>query len=101
MSHQRRVTCETMYRLRVNQANNWRDRFGNILRSLASRVDGRYSVAIEMISLPHLSEDENIRIINTGIDLMNDLQRQAVNHEAVDVISKKATPWLYEDSNSN
>ncbi|MDP4546512.1 hypothetical protein [Marinobacter sp. MDS2] len=89
------------YRFRVqdrkavmNDRPGWRVRLAWFFRSLADRLDGRESLAMDMESLPALPKAERNAAMNRGLDYAETLFATMVADEAMTVALHEYRPDL-------
>lgn len=86
----RSVQFECHVRLAMNAPpRGWRQRLGGWLRTLAQRLDGRTSLAIEMHSNLPLSAAERREIIHKGGEFMHRLLREQAILEVCDAAAAR------------
>lgn len=78
------VTIEIKYQydFRVNADIGWRQYLAGWLRTFAWMLDDRQHLSIEMITIPPVSREEQMRIINYGTDAMHQAMIDALRIEA-------------------
>lgn len=74
-----------------------RERIGNFIRSMASRIDGRVSVAITIESDPELPMLDKVMCVEHGLKHASRLFEKAVRLKCVDNKMPEVTPNLFED----
>lgn len=80
----------------VNRADGWRETVGMLLRKLAQRIDGRYSLAIRLQSLPPVPAQTRMDIIHKGLDRMQELLVEEAEAETIEAGMRVLHPDLYE-----
>lgn len=87
---------EWWFRVSANTRETGRKRIGNLLRDVADVIDGRESYALEMLSVPPVSEATRRVIVRKGIEHMGRLLDESAHSEAMDAGMKELCPKLYE-----
>jgi hypothetical protein len=90
----REVTAQWTSKFRSNTDVTLRDLIGSAIRRLADSIDGRRSVAIEMISIPALSTHEQCDVIRQGLKRMKEIQVEMVRLRTVDALANELMPSL-------
>lgn len=84
-------------RLRVNgPAASWRERVGNWLRAAAMRLDGRWSLAVELRSSERLDVAEQKEVLAAGFDEWTRQLGVATRLAAVEQLMRAQRPDLFE-----
>lgn len=94
------ISEDWAYAVQINQALTWRERLGNWLRGLASRVDGRTSMAIRMTTTPPLDQAARLEVLHTGVSQIIQSAKEASLWAAQERLLQRACPDLFE-SHSN
>jgi hypothetical protein len=87
------LTVGFEWRFQVNQTKTVREWLGAALRSLACRVDGRLSLAIDIDTSPPISSQQKIECIKFGFGQMKiaieDTVRAEATERILDVVMKE------------
>lgn len=78
------VTTKITWSLRVNRATTWRERLGNALRRLAGRIDGRWSLGIEIVTQPPIGITSQGECLFQGYAAMSRAIRSETEAEAIE-----------------
>lgn len=79
------------WKCRVNVSQSRRERIGDWLRKLATRIDRRYSLAIAIEATPAISRRDEILCIKHGVDKMLWAVNATVEAQAEEVLLMAAT----------
>lgn len=83
--------------LRVNgPAASWRERVGNWLRAAAMRVDGRWTLAVELRSSERLSVAEQKEVLRAGFAEWTRRLDVVTHQAAVEQLLRAQRPDLFE-----
>lgn len=97
-----RVSIRTLafsYSVRVNcNPENKRQRLAHLLRNLASMIDGRTSLAVEISSTPELSLEQKNECIRFGSEAIGKSVALLARSEALEEEMKKVAPLLFEEN---
>ncbi len=74
------------WKCRVNTSQSRRERIGDWLRKLATRIDRRFSLAIAIEATPAISRHDEINCIRFGIDKMLWAVNATVEAQAEEVL---------------
>lgn len=89
------------YRVRQNgPAKGWREVVADKLRNLASRIDHRYTLAVEMKSNPVLPMEVKADCIKVGFQHTERLFAEEVRLAAVEDGYMDALPWMFNEEKS-
>jgi len=87
------LTATFEWSVRINLTNNLREKIGAALRSLAYRIDGRLSLAIDIESTPPLSLEQKVECIQFANRQMKmavaDTVKTAAEERVLDVVMKE------------
>lgn len=81
----------------VNHNRTWRHRLGWALRSLAGRLDGRASLALNIQTAPRLPAETVAACINRGLADMQRYLASEVDAEACEQLLRFSKPELYRE----
>ena len=85
------------YKVRFNgTSRNAKEWLSDALRYLASRIDGRLSVAISMNSIPEICHRKNLDRLRKGFNHTERLFEGEVKSEAIEKGMRRVAPELYE-----
>lgn len=73
-----------------------RDGIGDLIRRLASKIDGRMSVAISIETTPTLTTKTKIMLLKKGFNITEDLLEEELKMEASELLMKQQMPDLYK-----
>lgn len=73
-------------RLAINARKSLREKVGMVLRDIATRVDGRSSVAIDITTTPPLSDADQLQCIKAGFKTIQFALEETTRTEAVERI---------------
>ena len=76
-------------------AEGWRMRIAEKLRDWADRIDGRRSLALEMMTYPKISEADEFDVIRQGIKEMQKALHDAAENEATERKWKEVAPEMW------
>lgn len=85
-------TCDTGYK----HPRGWRQRLAFALRRLASRLDGRWTLAVRIDSDPPLTPTQQHQCILAGVKAMHRAVHGEVQLEAQDELLSHLLPRLWE-----
>lgn len=92
MTHKDRYT----YTFQCNsRPKNWRERIAKWLRIYAQKLDGQYSLAVQMDSEPPLPRITQNQIIIVGLEHMERMFKEAVSSECMERLYKRALPQMF------
>ncbi|WP_153116033.1 hypothetical protein [Rhodocyclus tenuis] len=84
------VTVSSLFQ--VNVAKSIRDRLGQWLRDVATRIDGRHSLEISIVTAPPISHEDEVAIIHHGLKAMSwavtDSAQNAATESILQIVSK-------------
>lgn len=80
-----------------DQPQTLRQRLAHHLRHMAQRLDGRWTLAIYLETVPRLGEKERSEIIRAGVHHMGLLADLLVDMEADEWVLRNSAPWLFKD----
>lgn len=83
------------WKLRVNTPNSWRERLGEILDRLATRIDGRVRVVYRIDTTPPLPRQVLLQAIATGHQIVKLSLDSACRCEAEERVFRQAYPELF------
>ncbi len=87
---------KTSHVVSVNDATGLRRRIGNALRSLATRIDGRHSLAFEIQSDPPLTAQQQHECVRHSFKALSAAVAAECAEEALEGALREAKPRLYE-----
>lgn len=90
------TTSGYWFRFHVNTATTWREKLGNLLRRVAWRIDGRWHVAIDIVTLPPLSPDQRAACVKHGLAAMQRAIEDELRAEVVESVMREDSPHLYQ-----
>ena len=90
-------TFSWWYSFRVNgNARTWREAVGIFLRELADVIDGRRTLAIEMLSIPPVPLNVQTDCLRKGAASICWNFKEAAENEAKELALKATQPSLFE-----
>lgn len=87
---------EYWYRIRINAGPGWRVWMGRRLRNLADRIDGRTTLAIEILSVPPLSRKQQLQCLLEAKRALDAAVSSEVHAESLEAMMKEHCGRLYE-----
>lgn len=85
------------YRVRVNANRTLRQRIGAALRKLASRIDKRISLAVEIQTSPGIDPQKVVACVKRALDDLERYVRNEVEAECEEAVLRKMYPRLFAD----
>ena len=82
----------------LNDATGLRRKIGNALRSLATRFDGRHSLAFEIQSDPPLTAQQQHECVRHSFKALSAAVAAECAEEALEDALREAKPRLYESA---
>ena len=77
-------------------ARHWRDRAASWLRRLATLLDGRKTLAIEMHSMPSIPQAVEVEVVTKGLEHMRRLFANSVENECIETLLKQVAPDVFD-----
>lgn len=93
----RTIELRQRYRFSVNEASTWRDRMGNLLRRVATRIDGRHSIAVAIHSDPPLSPAQHQQCLQQAAVAIDRAVEIECRHELTEIAMRELCPQLFAD----
>lgn len=90
------TTIGYWFRFHVNTATSWRERVGNLLRRAAWCIDGRWHIAIDIVTLPPISKDQQLACIKHGLVAIKRAVADELGTEAIETVMREDAPHLYQ-----
>lgn len=90
------VTVDT--KVTLNDDTGWRNWIGNRLRSLATRVDRRHSLAFRIHSQPSLTASQQTECIAQAFKALEQAVASECDAEALELAMRATRPNLYNPS---
>lgn len=84
------------WHLKIGAQPGWRGRFARLLRRLAIRLDGAWTLAVTFDTTPAISQLQQRQVIAHGTHAMECALRIAVRESAVDQALAEVYPELQE-----
>lgn len=84
------------YRLRINTRDNFREKLGHLLRTLAQKIDGSYSFGIRMETSPKISKRSEMECILTGFGAMEKALIIEVKEQSLENAMRENFTELFE-----
>ena len=100
MTKKKTIAIHWQSTIRINTRDGWREKVGMVLRRMGQDIDGRTTLALELISKPPISDDEKGKIIGCGVDHMLVLLKELTGAEGRDDLLKITHPELFEKDES-
>lgn len=90
-------TFSWWYSFRTNgKARTWREAAGGFLRELADVVDGRRTLAVEMVSIPPVPLDVQTDCLRKGAEAICRMFKEAAENEARESAYKALMPDVFD-----
>lgn len=94
----RQVTQTVTWRLHINRAGGtWRERLGVAMRNLATRVDNRPTLWLDIYTTPTISAWDKAECIRHGVARMADAMRECATAEATEQVMREIFPQLFKE----
>lgn len=90
-----RVEQTSRYRVAINERGGWRLNLGNLLRRVATRLDGRRSLAIDIRTAPALSSQQADQCIEQAVRCLSKAVATETHHELGEQVLQWRFPELY------
>lgn len=96
----KRITMNTWQSLDINDNTGWRKQVGILLQNLATLVDGRCRLAVEIQSIPPLTERQHKECIHAGIVAIEQAVKSELHSECLEMVMRQELPKLYKEGNA-
>jgi hypothetical protein len=91
----KRITMETWQSIGINDDQGWRNQVGILLQNLATWIDGRTRLAVEIQSVPPLTERQRMECIGAGVVAIDRAIRSELHSECLEMVMRQELPNLY------
>lgn len=91
------IKMQWSYWVRVNVNRTLRQRIGAALRKLASRIDKRISLAVEIQTSPGIDPQKVVACVKRALDDLERYVRNEVEAECEEAVLRKMYPRLFAD----
>lgn len=96
----KRITMQTWQSLDINCNKGWRKKVGILLQNLATLVDGRTRLAVEIQSIPPLTDRQRKECIHAGIVAIELAVRSELHCECLEMVMREELPKLYKEGSA-
>lgn len=90
------VNYGTWVSVRSNDSTSIAQRIGNLLRWAANAIDGRETMAVEILTIPAISAEHKGECINAGLIAMQAAAKGYTEAEALELVMREHYGMLYE-----
>lgn len=85
------------YKCRINASAGWREHLADVLRALAAKLDGRCNLAVEIATIPPLTEERRTDCLVAGAQAIRRQVEQETHSAALESRLHLTRPELFKD----